>query len=594
MDKREHISSRRIRAVVFAAMIGFVSQPGSVAAQATAEVTAADTSSPRATLRSFIDACNELYRMIEEIQYADLYSQRNRALIEQVLDCIDASELPDFAREERAGEVAVCLKEILDRHQLPPWEDIPDVAAIEASGGFEKLSRWRIPGTRITIARVDEGPQKHEYLFSKGTVDRAARYFKSVESREYRTGGPETSPGFHTWYLSSPRHAVLAKLVKYLPDRMRFGRSFGMANWKWPGLIGALIVALLLMMILYKLHFSLGKWTRDRHVFAYCLTIAFPIGAMLVPLLVKHVAEKYLAIRGNPLYTVSFCAIATTILAAVVVVFAACNRIAQMIIASPRINPLGLNAQMIRIACQLASVALSVALFLIGGQHLGIPVATLLASAGIGGIALALGAQDTLKTLFGTLMLMSDKPFRVGDRIMFKNYDGVVEDIGLRSTRIRLLTSHQVTVPNDQLAGSDIENVGRRQSIRRVADIHIPLDTRYEKVETALAIVRGELDGHDGMNPDYPPRVFFVDFLPDAFTIRIMYWYHPPSYWDYLAFSEAFNLAIFRAFDQHEIQFSLPNRVTHTSLDSKQAPIEVRLSENEKGPIQRRGTTIGS
>lgn len=179
-------------------------------------------------------------------------------------------------------------------------------------------------------------------------------------------------------------------------------------------------------------------------------------------------------------------------------------------------------------------------------------------------------------------MLMADKPFRVGERIIFQGYDGVVEDIGLRSTRIRLLTSHQVTVPNDKLAGSDIENVGRRQFIRRVLDIHIPNDTTCEKVELAVSIVREQLDQHEGINEGFPPRVFFLDFLPDAFTIRVIYWYHPASYWDYLAFSEKFNFAVFRAFEERGIQFSLPQRLTHTSLDSEQAPIDVRMFDPEK------------
>ena len=102
------------------------------------------------------------------------------------------------------------------------------------------------------------------------------------------------------------------------------------------------------------------------------------------------------------------------LLAAIVVIFASIKRIAETIIASPKINPQGLNAQLIRIISRLASVFFTVILFLVGGQYLGIPVATLLASAGIGGVAVALGAQDTLKTLFGTVSLMADKPFRVG------------------------------------------------------------------------------------------------------------------------------------------------------------------------------------
>jgi MscS family membrane protein len=113
-------------------------------------------------------------------------------------------------------------------------------------------------------------------------------------------------------------------------------------------------------------------------------------------------------------------------------------------------------------------------------------------------------------------------------------------------------------VPNDALARADIENVGRRNCIRRVADIHLPIDTPREKVEAALAIVRKEIEGHEGMDPELPPRVFFADFQTAAFVVRVIYWYHPPDRWAYRAFSEAFNLAVLRAFEKEEIQFSLP------------------------------------
>jgi MscS family membrane protein len=589
VKNRNRISIAQILVLLFVSMAGLAVQPNTVAAQTGVEVTAADTSSPRSTLKDFIDACNALHRVIEENQYVDRGDPYNAALVAQVLDCIDATGLPEFAREEQAAEVAVCIKEILDRHRLPPWEDIPDLAAIEAAGGFEKLSRWRIPGTRITIARIDEGPQKHEYLFSKGTVDRAVEYYESIKSREYRAEGPAVSPGLHQWYLTSPRHEFLGKWVKRLPDYIRFGRSMGMANWKWAGLLVAFLVTFVLMAILYGLHLSLARKCSSRSTLLYCMTIVLPICAMLVPLLFRDFALEYLSLRGNPLYVVSFAAMATTIVGAVIVVFAMSNRIADLIIASPHVNPQGLNAQLIRIASKLMSFSLSVVVLLYGGQYLGIPVTTLLASAGIGGIALAFAAQDTLKTLFGTLTLMADKPFRVGDRIIVKDYDGFVEDIGLRSTRVRLLSANQVTIPNDQLAGSDIENVGRRKCIRRVTDIHIPLDTPHEKLETAVDIIRGELQDHEGMDLDYPPRVYFVDFVPTAFTIRVIYWYHPPNYWDYLAFGERFNLGVCRAFDQHGIRFSLPQRLAHTSLEGEQAPIEVQLPNQRKALSTDRG-----
>jgi len=534
-------------------------------------------------LKGFVDSCNELHQLIKSGNYFDLNNPDHLTVEKRILDCIDVNKLPAFERRERAGEAAVCLKEIFDRHELPPWDEIPDIAAIEAAGGFEKLSLWRIPGTRITIERVEEGPQKHEYLFSVGTVDRAVEYFHDVEASPYRTEGPVTSPDFYKWYISTPHNSFVAEIVRRSPDRMRFGRTFGLTNWKWIGLFVALFIAVASMAIVYRWYLAIASRTRGRRMLIYSATIVFPVVAMMVPFLFESFVRDYLTIRGTPLYIVSFCANATATLAGVIIVFAACTRVAEAIIASPRVNQQGLNAQLIRIGSKLTSLALAVLVLLIGGQYLGIPVATLLASAGIGGLALALGAQDTLKTLFGTLMLMADKPFRVGERIIFKGYDGVVEDIGLRSTRLRLLTSHQVTIPNDELARSDIENVGRRQYIRRVTDFHIPLDTPSGKVEAAAEILRAQLDNHEGMNSDYPPRVYFVDILPTAFTIRVIYWYHPPNYWDYLAFGEKFNLAVFHAFEDQGIQFSLPRRVTHTSLNSEQAPLDVRMLDNSSG-----------
>ena len=543
------------------------------------EIEAADTSSPRATLKSFIDVCNEIHQLILAEKYLDRTAPEHAELGARALDCIDMSELPAFAREERAGEVATCLKEILDRVRLPPWEEIPDTEDIEKAGGFEKLSHWRIPGTRITIARVEEGPHRHEYLFSPGTVERAATYFQHVESKEYREegDGPEVSKNFYQWYISVPGHPALAAIVSRLPERMQRGRTLGLANWKWPGLFVTLLITITLMVVAYRLQASFTRRWRGRGLARYWLTILFPIAAMLVPLAFGHVTHNYLTVRATPLYILSFSATATAFLASLVVVFGVSNRIAETIIALPQINPLGLNAQLIRIVSKLASVVAAAILFVAVGQYLGIPIATLLAGAGIGGVALAFGAQDALKTLFGTIMLMADKPFRVGERIIFGKYDGVVEDIGLRSTRIRLLTGHQVTVPNGELANTDIENVGRRPHIRKMADIHIPLDTPREKLEKAIVIIRAALDGHEGMDPELPPRVFFTDFVPTAFNIRVIFWYNPPNYWDFLAFSEKVNLEIFRAFEEQGIQFSLPFRVTHTSIDSEEKPIEISM-----------------
>jgi MscS family membrane protein len=486
----------------------------------------------------------------------------------RILDCLDVSELPKYERLEYAAEAAACLKEILDRVELPPYDEIPDTEAIEAAGGAQELSRWRIPGTRITIARVEEGPQRHEYLFSPGSVERAVEYYRDVKSLPYRTEGPQASPGLYQWYLTSPASPTVARVVDWLPDWWR-EQTLEMARWKWAGLVLAALVAVFLMGVAYRLYSQLADRYRDEALFRYCLTIVLPIFAVLVALYFKRITHNYVTLRGAPLYFVSFIANLTALLASLVVVFGASNRIAALIMASPKINPQGLDAQFIRIFARLVSVVLAVIIFLEGGRYLGIPVTTLIASAGVGGLAVALAAQDTLKNLFGTIMLLTDKPFRVGERIIFGKYDGVVEDIGLRSTRLRLLNGHQATIPNDELARTDIENIGRRPYIRRAATIELPSGTPAAKIKRALEILRKILENHEGMAAEYPPRVFLRDVNEGSLGILMMYWYHPPEYWQFLAFSERVSLQMSEQLEAEGITFAAPALTVRMAPDEK-------------------------
>ncbi len=239
-------------------------------------------------------------------------------------------------------------------------------------------------------------------------------------------------------------------------------------------------------------------------------------------------------------------------------------------------------ANLIRIICRVLGITAAAIVFLEGGRFLGFPLTTLIASAGIGGLAIALSAQGLIKGLFGTVTILLDKPFRVGDRIVAKGYDGVVEEIGLRSTKLRALSNHLICIPNDLMADMEIENIGQRRLIRRMTDLHIPLDTSREKVEQAVACIRKILENHEGMDPDFPPRVYFNDINSDSFNIRFCYCFGPPDMWKSFAMSERVNLAIFRAFERHGIQFSLPMRHSHWKHDDQQGPLEVALGGETK------------
>lgn len=218
----------------------------------------------------------------------------------------------------------------------------------------------------------------------------------------------------------------------------------------------------------------------------------------------------------------------------------------------------------------------------------GKPMNAILAGLGIGGLAFALAAQDTLKNLFGSLMIMLDKPFIVGERIVAEGIDGYVEDVGFRSTRIRTFDGHLVTVPNEKMAAGNIENVGSRPSIRRVMNLTITYDTPPDKVEKALEIVRETLRDHEGMDPDYPPKAFFSEFNDTSLNILAYYWYSPPDYWKFMEFSEKVNFRIMRAFEAEGIEFAFPTTTTYLAQDDRR-PLTITVEDNRLHPAVDKG-----
>ncbi|MBE9581344.1 MAG: mechanosensitive ion channel family protein [Proteobacteria bacterium] len=229
-------------------------------------------------------------------------------------------------------------------------------------------------------------------------------------------------------------------------------------------------------------------------------------------------------------------------------------------------------ATLLKPVARIAKIIIFFLAVLVWFENHGIRASTLLTGLGVGGFAVALAAQDSLKNLIGSIMVFLDKPYRVGQRIVVKGHDGVVEEIGLRSTKIRLLTGHQTTIPNDEMARADIENIGRRPHIRRLTNIAIPFDTPLEKVNKAVQIVERILDNHEGMNPEFPPRVCFNEFNRDSLNIILIYWYHPPDYWAFLALNQRVNTQIMQEFEEEGIKFALPETTTHVARDVQHPP----------------------
>jgi MscS family membrane protein len=224
-----------------------------------------------------------------------------------------------------------------------------------------------------------------------------------------------------------------------------------------------------------------------------------------------------------------------------------------------------LDSQLFPILSKSAKVFVAVVAALVTTQNLGMNVTGLLASLSIGGLAVGLAAQDTLSNIFGAVALLADKPFRVGDRVQLDSIDGSVEAIGLRSTRIRNLDGHLVTVPNRTMANANLTNVSKRPNIKTVMNVGVTYDTPAEKIERAMQILEEIYRPH----PKTADLIIsFNKFESSALNILVVHWWNSTDFKEYLLQFQKLNLELKRRFDAEGISFAFPSQTVYLRQDS--------------------------
>ena len=522
-----------------------------------------DTSSPRATLNSFLSDVDEVWRIYRD-EYWHSPSKELTGRISHIaaraLRTLDLSQVAPSARIEVGYDSATFLYETLSRIELPPVEEIPDATFF---ANAEAPAQWTIPHTDITISRMTEGARKGEFLFSAGTLDRSREFFLKTQHLPYlREVSIEHTEQFRQimsgWWIKM-------STIERLPDWMKTV-VFEHAVWKWFAFAALLIVVVFSLIAVHRVtrRGELGSTASD-----YIRRLAIPFLILLIMPFFVYVVVDQINMIGDVARTIVLITETIEYLVGTWVAWLGSLLVAELIILSPRITEDSLNAQLARLSARIIGIVLGIVIIFYGANQIGIPLVGVLA--GVGGLAIALAAQDSLKNLLGSLMIFMDQPYKPGQRIVVEGHDGFVEQIGLRSTKIRMLSGALTSIPNERMARLDIENIGRRSFIRRQTSIRLDYDTPVEKIEKAIEIIKDILYNHEGMREELPPRVFFDEFNPDSLNILVSYWYHPPKRWKSLQFDEQVNLEIMRRFAEEGIKLALPASKTYLSREDEQS-----------------------
>lgn len=190
----------------------------------------------------------------------------------------------------------------------------------------------------------------------------------------------------------------------------------------------------------------------------------------------------------------------------------------------------------------------------------GIDVAAMLTTLGIGGIAFALAAQDTIKNMFGGVTIFMDKPFKLGERIKVAGFDGMVEDIGMRSTRIRTLEGRLVTIPNYKIVDSEIENVTAEEARKITLNLGLTYDTTPEAMQEAMDWLKQLPTQINTIKTDV--IVSFTTY--GDFSLGITFIYYIKRRSDIFETQSQVNLAILKHFNQKGWNFAFPTQTIYT------------------------------
>jgi MscS family membrane protein len=370
------------------------------------------------------------------------------------------------------------------------------------------------------------------------------------------------------------------RVPSWIPEPLRATGPAGIEAWQWIGfaataiaalVVGRLAAAVARVVLAGLARRSAATWD-DELLHRMDGPIRLLAGAALVRLVTPFL-ELPLAIEEVVLQ------ILVLIVATGIVWYAAAvvGVISAQIAAAPWAAGRPAARALVLLAGRIAKVLVVVVGAIATLGVIGLPVASLIAGLGIGGIALAFGAQKTVENLFGAFAIGVDQPLREGDFVRLDDRVlGTVETVGLRSTRIRTLDRTVVSLPNGRVADAQIETFAARDRCRLHTTLGVVYGTTRSQLETLLAGLENVLRGHPRIWPD-DVVVRFAGFGASSLDIEIMAWFQTADYGEFRTYRQEVLLAFMRVVEDCGTAFAFPTQTLHVeSLPSPRSNGEPR------------------
>jgi MscS family membrane protein len=393
----------------------------------------------------------------------------------------------------------------------------------------------------ILLERVERGNSPPIWLFSAETLKNVPEIYKELDVRSIETYLPKFL--VNTWFLWFP-------LWKWFLILLLIPLSFGISI-----LVARLFTSLLLLFVQ-----RIAKVRGERHV----AKLTGPIRILIFALAVWSIS----LISRSVLSSVFWTYVASTL--TVIGVTWLCVRVIDLVFKlkqSQLVATAPEKISMVQLGRKLSKIMVVIVGALVIFYIAGINIAAALTGLGIGGIAIAFAAQKTLENLFGGIMIISDQPIRVGDFCRAGEYMGTVENIGLRSTRIRTLKRTVVFVPNGQLALMSLENFTMRDKIWFYHTLHLRYETTADQLRYILAEIRKMFYEHPKVESP-SARVRFIGMGDSSLKLEVFAYVLEKQYEAFLPIQEDLLLRVMDIIEGSGSGFAFPSQTTYIARDS--------------------------
>ena len=496
-------------------------------------------SSPQTTMRTFLQARN----------------------LDDMAICLDLSHITATtdAKKQRARNLAYKLKEIIDRLVHVEYDPISDNPEYDANYNLSDQviddDERRGYASNIEISRSDDGL----WRFNSATVD-------GIETLSDETRELKTLEGVQE-YVDKPFQVWLRE--RFPPSLQE--RHFILYDYEWICLLVLIFVGFAVDAVVRTfLHHATAAWfkfIRNGQKAAVERRVWRPVG-LLAQALVWYGGTKLIDLPPLALSALKIGLIAFAVFAGIWTAFRLIDLLANYLAQ----KALGTSTKFDDLLIPLVSKSLKVFACCIAvvvcAQTFDLPITGLLGGLGLGGMALVFASKDAVANVFGSVVVLVDRPFEIGDWIKTQGVEGTVESVGFRSTRIRTFYNSQISLPNSQLTTATVDNLGRRRYRRITETLGVQYDTTPEQIEAFCEGVREILRRHPYTRKDYY-HVYFNGFGDSSLNIMLYCFVECPDWNIELREKHRLYLDIVRLAQRLGVEFAFPTSTLHLFQEQK-------------------------